>query len=202
MLFFITFFCIVKNIFHKIHNPNLNQTIYCYQFTIDKYIQVKLTKISYIRTLLKQLPNCLKRGETSLVLIVYKSVLYHTIIQGYPLSYKGVLYHTRVSSIIQGCPLSYKGVLYHTRVSSIIQGCPLSYKGVLYHTRVSSIIQGCPLSYKGVLYHTRVSSIIQGCPLSYKAVLYHVCTCTVTVSYHSLYMNQVPEKKLEAPRSL
>ena len=166
MLFFITFFCIVKNIFHKIHNPNLNQTIYCYQFTIDKYIQVKLTKISYIRTLLKQLPNCLKRGETSLVLIVYK------------------------------------GVLYHTRVSSIIQGYPLSYKGILYHTRVSSIIQGYPLSYKGVLYHTRVSSIIQGCPLSYKGVLYHVCTCTVTVSYRSLYMNQVPEKKLEAPRSL
>ena len=157
MLFFITFFCIVENIFHKIHNPNLNQTRYCYQFKIDKYIQVKLTKISNIRTLLKQLPNCLKR-ETSLVLIVYK------------------------------------GVLYHTRVSSIIQGYPLSYKGVLYHTRVSSIIQGCPLSYKGVFYHTRVSFNIQGYPPSYKGVLYHDCTCTVTVSYRSLYMNQIPEK--------
>ena len=197
MLFFITFFCIVENIFHKIHNPNLNETRYCYQFKIDKYIQVKLTKISNIRTLLKQLPNCLKR-ETSLVLIVYKGVLYHTrvssIIQGYPLSYKGVLYHTRVSSIIQGYPLLYKGVLYHTRVSSIIQGYPLSYKGILYHTRVSSIIQGCPLSYKGVFYHTRVSFNIQGYPLSYKGVLYHDCTCTVTVSYRSLYMNQIPEK--------
>ena len=28
----------------------------------------------------------------------------------------------------------------------------------------------------------------------FKGVLYHVCTYTVTVSYHSFYMNQVSEK--------
>ena len=31
-------------------------------------------------------------------------------------------------------------------------------------------------------------------PIIFKGVLYQVCTYTVTVSYHSLYMNQVPEK--------